>query len=248
MIDRNRGFFITGTDTDIGKTVAAASVLCALRESGVNAAPMKPVQSGSYREDGRLKSPDLEFCLNVASLTVSDATKGEMVPYLFEPACSPHLAAAMAGVNVSFERIGEAAANLLQTYDSVVVEGAGGLLVPIDETRSMLELAAYLGFPVVVVARLGLGSINHTLLTLRELERAGLKTEGVVFCESIAAKRSYIEDDNLKTIQRWGNIPVLGIIPHMAGLSQGRITPEEFRRIAVESLPVDRKQLRGECR
>ncbi len=213
-----RGFFITGTDTDAGKTVAAAAVLVSLRARGIDAVPMKPVQTGAVKSQEGFRSPDLDFCLRMAQLSPPPEDLRDMVPYIYEPACSPHLAAARAGREISIERIVEAYQNLLQRHECVVVEGAGGLLAPLSETETMLDLLSALGLPVILVARPGLGTINHTMLTLRELERSGIALEGIIFCETKVGWGE-IEKDNVETISRSAKAPLLGHIPYLPELS-----------------------------
>lgn len=238
MSQFGRGVFITGTDTDVGKTVTAAAVLVAARRQGIDAVPMKPVQSGAVCRDGVLTSPDLQFCLQMAGLPYPPADAGTMVPYLFEPACSPHLAAAECGCEISFERIGEVFEQLLQHHAAVIAEGAGGLLVPLGGDGTMLDLMVLLKLPVIVVARPGLGTINHTLLSLRELRRKGLPVLGVVFCETASMCWGPIENDNWRTIERLGEIPVLGRIPFLPGLAEGRVAPQDFRDLAIRYLQL----------
>jgi dethiobiotin synthetase len=232
---------IAGTDTDIGKTVAAAAVLCALRGHGIDAVPMKPVQTGAASDGNRLVSPDLRFCTAMAGLNPDPREEALMAPYLFEPACSPHLAAAGCGREISFAHIVESLAALLERRQGVVVEGAGGLLAPLSEEKTQLDLIARLDLPVILVARPGLGTINHTLLSLHELDRAGLRVLGVVFCETQPTQWGEIEKENRRIIERMGETAILGRIPFLAGLTDGRVAPQEFRQSATEHLhlPLD---------
>ncbi|MGC9196248.1 MAG: adenosylmethionine--8-amino-7-oxononanoate transaminase [Syntrophobacteraceae bacterium] len=218
----NRGFFITGTDTDAGKTVAAAAVLISLRAGGRDAVPMKPVQTGAIKSREGFHSPDLDFCLRMAELSPPPEDLCDMVPYIYEPACSPHLAAARSGREISIERIVEAFQNLLQRHDCVVVEGAGGLLAPLSQTTAMLDLMTALELPVILVARPGLGTINHTMLSVRELQRAGLTLQGIIFCQTKAGWGE-IEQDNVETISRLAKTPVLGQIPYLPDLSSAKL-------------------------
>ena len=232
----DRGVFITGTDTDVGKTVASAVVLAALREAGLDAVPMKPVQTGGVHRDGRWTSPDLDFCLRTCDLSVDEGEYQSMVPYLFEPACSPHLAVAKSGRAICFDRITDAFEALSAAHDCVVVEGAGGVLVPIDGQKTMLDLMVELSLPVILVSRPALGTLNHSLLSLREVRRAGLDVAGVIFCESQPTTWGDIENDNWHTIERLGQVKILGRIPFMDGLAEDRVQPEAFRRDATQHL------------
>lgn len=233
-------YFITGTDTDAGKTLVSAAVLSRLLSNGVDAMPMKPVQTGCPRRaDGTLGNLDLDTCFRLTGLA-PDAAEGELIaPYRFEPACSPHLAAEQAGETIEFDRILSAAEELMRRRETVLVEGAGGILVPINRRQTMLDLMVALQLPIILASRPGLGTINHTLLSIRELRRAGLEVRGVVFCETRPAERNRIESDNWKTIEEWGGVHVLGRVPHLPELADGAITPERFAVAVAETLPLN---------
>ena len=215
-----RGFSITGTDTGVGKTVVAAGLLRRLRAEGLDAAPMKPVQTGAAVGPDGPRAPDLDYCLRVAGLTPTREEYAEMCPYLYEPACSPHLAARMAADRPSIERIVRAAEGLARRHDALLVEGAGGPLVPLNEQQTMLDLMRALALPVLVVARGALGTINHTLLTLRALRTAGLRVMGVVLNDADAAEDDFIRRDNPRAIEQFGDAPILGDIRFVAELHQ----------------------------
>ena len=213
-----RGVFVTGTDTGVGKSVVAAALLCALREAGVDAVPMKPVQTGCRRRGGDWAAPDLDFCLFMASLRPPARERRWMAPYCFAPACSPHLAAERAGTVISQARIRTCFHRLAARHDFVVVEGAGGVLAPVSRRRTMADVMKSLALPVILVARPGLGTINHTLLSLRELRRTGLRVAGVVFNETTPTRTGFIERDNRKTVEQLGGVPVMGCMPFLSGL------------------------------
>jgi adenosylmethionine-8-amino-7-oxononanoate aminotransferase len=232
------GFFITGTDTGVGKTLATAAVLAVLRVADADAVPMKPVQTGAEPgPDGRLHSPDLDFCLEAAGLEPDAATYALMNPYAFEPACSPHLAAEQAGVRIESDRILAAYQTLAARHDLVLVEGAGGVLVPLDRERTMLDLMAALGLPVLLVARSGLGTLNHTLLSLAAFRDAGLDVAGVIVNDAVPAAWGVIEQDNIGTLGRLGRVRVLGRIPHLTGLNHLRREPRAFHAAVASALP-----------
>jgi dethiobiotin synthase len=207
-----RGIFITGTDTGIGKTVVAAGLLRRLRQKKIDAVPMKPVQTGAERQGNRLIAPDLEFSLAASGYRPSREEISLMAPYLYEPACSPHLAARLAHNYPDIEKIKDCCDRLLETHKTVLVEGAGGIMVPLNERQLTLELMVLLDYPVVLVARSGLGTINHTLLSIQALRNAGLNLLGVVFNHSAPPLQEdrFIEEDNPEAIARFGNVPVLG--------------------------------------
>jgi dethiobiotin synthetase len=262
MIPPGKGVFITGTDTDAGKTIAAAAVLVSMRASGIDAVPMKPVQTGGLgnrephtsghrqvresveilapvlRGGGQgpeLQSPDLTFCLRMAELRPDPEELHDMAPFIYEPACSPHLAAAKSGREISLERILEAFRSLLRRHEQVVVEGAGGVLAPISGNQTMIDLMAMLGLPVILAARPGLGAINHALLSIREIERSGITLHGIIFCETKRTGWGEIEENNVETIGRMGKARVLGRIPYMAELAEKNgISPQVFRRYSAQ--------------
>lgn len=231
-----RGLFITGTGTEVGKTVVAAGILCWLRGLGMDAVPMKPVQTGAEPRGDDLCAPDLEFCLAAAGLDPSDDDRQIMAPYRYLPACSPHLAGELEGHYPSLERIVDCAGQLARDHDLVVAEGAGGIMVPLDRSQTMLDLMKVLDYPVVLVALSGLGTINHTLLSLEALRAAGLRILGVVLndMEPGADGSVPIEEDNRKTITDFGGVEVLGRLAHLGDLG----SPDQAHWTAfTEQLP-----------
>ncbi len=213
-----RGYFITGTDTGIGKTAVTAAILRSLRARGVHAATMKPVQTGAVRENGRWIAPDLAFHHAAADFSPPAEHIERMSLYLYEPACSPHLAARMAGRDPDIDRILACARGLEKLYDVLLVEGAGGIFVPLTESETMLDLMQRLGYPVILVARRGLGTINHTLLSVEALRHARLEVAGVVFNETEDMPVDYIRDDNPRAVEAFGRVPVLGNMDFLPGL------------------------------
>ena len=171
-----KGLFITGTDTGVGKTALSALLLAELRRRNINATPIKPVQTGC---EGNV--PDLDYSLSMAAMEVDAETYANMAPYTFEPACSPHLAAEMAGTEIDIAEMVIAARTLASEYEFVIAEGAGGIMVPLNRRETTLDLMQALKLPILIAARPGLGTINHTLLTIRALRSDGLEIAGVVF-------------------------------------------------------------------
>jgi dethiobiotin synthetase len=208
-----KGIFITGTDTGVGKTVVSAVLLASLRNAGIDAVPMKPVQTGCVRRKGTLVAPDLDFILKFTGMKATKAGLDLMCPYRFKPACSPHLAAAMAGKTISLRKILRSFLALARKHDAVIVEGAGGVLAPIHGRKTMLDLMKTLRLPVILVARPGLGTINHTLLSIREIRRSGLNLKGVIFNQAEPGRARFIEEDNINTISALGKVKALGFIP-----------------------------------
>lgn len=204
-----KGLFVTGTDTGVGKTLVSAALLRALRATGVDAVPMKPIQTGCRRRQEGWSAPDLEASLRGSGMTASASERVLMAPYCFGPACSPHLAAQAVGQRISLRKIRSAFDRLARIREFVVVEGAGGVLVPLDSRRTMLDLIVALELPALLVARPGLGTINHTLLSINELRRAGVRVLGVAINRTVAGRSRWIERNNCATIERMGRVPVV---------------------------------------
>jgi dethiobiotin synthase len=218
-----RGIFITGTGTGVGKTIVTAAILRAARAAGIDAMPFKPVQTGAVDGPYGLRAPDVEFCLAAAGLRPKPDEAALMAPLLYKPACSPHLAGRIEGRPADLDTIRSCAETLLARHDAVIVEGAGGVMVPLNDSATMLDLMAALGLPVLVVAINGLGTINHTLLTLAALRQAKLDVSGVVLNQPDPPARGdeFIRLDNPETIARFGGVAVLGDIPYAGNLAAG---------------------------
>lgn len=215
-----QGLFITGSDTGTGKTLVTAGIVRWLRKRGIDAVPMKPVQTGGVAKGGRLTAPDLEFSLSASGIELSGDELPLMAPYVYEPACSPHLAGRMARRYPDPRRIRECADMLLQSHRVVVAEGCGGVMAPLNEDLTMLDLMRTLGYPVVLVSRSGLGTINHTLLSVHALRSPGVNLLGVVFnhVDPPRPDDRYIEEDNPKAVADFGGVPVLGAMRHFDDL------------------------------
>lgn len=203
MIDAP-GIFVMGTDTGIGKTVVAASIALAARAQGRTAAPLKPAQTGAPAVG------DAEF---VAGLLGLDEPADEIRPYSLRAPLAPLVAAQLEGVRLDPGRVRDAFAALRARYDLVVVEAAGGALVPFSDGVDMAALATMLGLPVVVAARPGLGTLNHTLLTLEALHRRGLTVLGVVI-SGYPAEPGLDALTNPAALARLTPLPLLGAIAH----------------------------------
>lgn len=172
-----RGWFITGTDTGVGKTTFACAFVAALTAQGHRVGVMKPVASGAQRVDDRWVNEDALALMRAANSTLEYSMVN---PYCFEPAIAPHLAAAEAGVEIDFARIDALAEEIATKSDCLVVEGAGGWRVPLGPQGDFDQLARRLGLPVILVVGLRLGCLNHTLLSVEAIARSGLSLAGWV--------------------------------------------------------------------
>ena len=205
------GFFVTGTGTGVGKTVLSAALMLRLRGSGP-VRYFKPIQTGIEQDDDTAEVRRLAGCSDAEILDGGIRLRG---------AVSPHLAAQRAGVEIDLRSLQNAMAGFDGTW---IVEGAGGVLVPVNGSRTMADLIKLLGLPVIVAAASGLGTINHTLLTLEALRARALQVAGVVMIGEANA-------ENREAIERYGKIAVLGEMPRFDPL-----TPERLAQWAAEGL------------
>jgi dethiobiotin synthetase len=199
------GLFVTGTDTGAGKSVVSAAIAAALRESGRRVAAVKPALTGLDEPDDNAPWPLDHVLLAEAAGTAPDAVAIET----FGPPVSPHLAASLAGRPIDGPALAERTRERIAAADVAVVEGVGGLLVPLATAPPYLvrDLARDVGLPLVVVARPGLGTINHTLLTLEVARAAGLEVRGVVLTPW-PGRPTEIETSNRETIALLGDVDV----------------------------------------
>jgi dethiobiotin synthetase len=230
-----RGCFVTGTDTGAGKTVVAAAIAAALRERGVRVAALKPVLTGTDESPDPDWPPDDELLARA-----TDAPPAAVAPIRFGPPVSPHLAARLAGRAVDPAALRAAAVTAAASADALVVEGVGGLLVPLAEGYAIRDLARDLGLPLVVAARPGLGTINHTLLTLEAARAGGLAVAGVVMTpwpsdpdEMLRSNRATIEElgaVEVATLPRLPRADVALLARAAAGLPLERWIADEHLR------------------
>jgi dethiobiotin synthase len=201
--------FVTGTDTDCGKTFVTAGILNGFVSMGIDAAPAKPVQTGCR---GGV-SEDLEFSLKTAKLSFPEEVKNRLCPNRFTPACSPHLAAELNGSSLSAAAMASDLKELQSRFQCVVAEGAGGILVPLGGGKTMLDLMVLLNWPVVLVSSDKLGTINHTLLSLEALRQAEIDVAGVVVNHAVPPS-PLISKSNTETIRKYGRTEILAEISY----------------------------------
>jgi dethiobiotin synthetase len=197
----DRGVFVTGTDTEVGKTVVAAVIAAGAARTGIDVAVFKPAVSGL--DDGG--EADHELLARAAGTPQSE---DEIAPYRYGPPLSPHLAAALAGAPIDPKRLKRAAAAALDGAEAIVCEGVGGLMVPLAPDYLVRNLAAELGHPLVVAARPGLGTINHTLLTIEAAWAAELEVAAVVLTPW-PARPGRLEESNRETIAALTGVEVM---------------------------------------
>jgi len=227
MFHLPKGIFVTGTDTGVGKTVVSAALALTLKQSGNKVAVMKPVQTGTDL-GGYL---DIEF---IQSVIETKYPLDDVCPYRFSHPLAPLVAANIAGEKIDLERIKSCFYNLSSIHDTVIVEGAGGLLVPITDAYLMSDLAFNLGLSLIIVTRPGLGTLNHMLLTVESAKARGLKVMGIVI-NQFPSHPGLAERTNPELILKMTGEPILGILPFDLGIcvEEGRIG--KLREIASAS-------------
>jgi dethiobiotin synthetase len=200
-----RGLFVTGTGTGVGKTIVSAALLAAMREAGEGVRAHKPVATGVGEPAGEWP-PDHELLGATAGMAAE-----EVAPLRFAPAVSPHLASRIAGETIDPAELVQSARGAARADEILIVEGVGGLLVPLGDDFSVLDLAVALGLPLIVAAGAGLGTINHTLLTIAAARAAALDVRAVVLTPW-PEEPSVMECSNRETIARLGGVEV-GALP-----------------------------------
>jgi len=223
-----RGIFVTGTGTGVGKSVVAAAICSALAQRGLRVAAFKPVVTG-LDELGDWPA-DHELLALAAS---AGQSPGDVAPYRFGPPVSPHLAAELAGATIVPVGLESAARAAAAGADALVVEGVGGLLVPLSSGYLVRDLAQALGFPLLVVARTGLGTLNHTLLTVESARAAGLDVAAVVLTPW-PSEPNAVERSNRETIERLAGVPVWGLPP-----TAPRSLADAGERLPLDSLRLE---------
>jgi dethiobiotin synthetase len=226
-----KGIFITGTDTGVGKTYVGASIAAAMRRKGIDVGVMKPAETGCRVRQGELVTADALLLMQSAGV----ADPLELVnPFRFRLPLAPLVAARLEGKRVSLRKIVAAFRSLEQQHEFMIVEGAGGILVPLTKVQSYRDLAALLGLPVLIVARPGLGTINHTLLTVEALQQKKIPIAGIVINYGMKGEPGLAERTSPAIIERLSDAPIIGIIRHgqrnISGIVRHLIPPGERKR------------------
>lgn len=228
MSEFPKGIFITGTDTGVGKTIVTAAIAWNLKQAGRKVAVMKPVQTGTI-----ISGPtDLEF---VQNLIGDDHTIDTSCPYEFPDPVAPLVASMLTGERIDIKRIKESYSKLSEQNETIIVEGAGGLLVPILEDYFMSDLALELNIPILIVARPNLGTLNHTLLTLESAKRKGLEVAGIVI-SNYPWDPGIPEQTNPELILSMTGVSILGVLPHDNSLSVEKGDIGNLRELASSGL------------
>ncbi len=226
------GIFITGTDTGVGKTIVAAAVALHLRRTGFRVGVLKPVTSGAVVIEGRIASEDAELLRWASACSAPD---GDIAPYLLREPLAPSEAALREGIVIEFGPIREAFERLSASHDFVIVEGAGGLLVPLAEDLFVADLAAKLSLPLLIVARPTLGTVNHTLMTCECARTRGIGIVGVVI-NGQSSQPDAAEEYAPRLISQHADVTVPAILPRCSGGAEKNIVEALANLIALQPL------------
>ncbi len=237
----NAGIFITGTDTDVGKTVVSAGLSLVLRDRGMKVGVMKPVATGCYGNDGRLVSQDAAFLMEAAQNEYPPLSS----PSRFRNALSPNVAAMLEKKEVDVPGILKRYRSLQKKYDFLIVEGIGGLMVPLKKDYYVANLIRDMGLPIVIVSYAGLGAINHTLLTVDAATIRGLTVRGIIFNRVSVTNYSLAELTNPKVIHDLSGVPILGSLPNIDGLNMDNCQFGNLKEIFQERIQVEK--ISGVC-
>lgn len=227
-----RGIFVIGTDTDVGKTFVTAGLTYKLKESGYDVIAFKPIQSGGVLDsDNKTLIPlDAKFIKDICDL---NNEYYEMNSYCLRTEVSPHLAAKIENIKIIKEKIIKQYKGLINKYDYVIVEGAGGIVVPlIDDSYFVYDLIKDLNLDVIVVSRAGVGTINHTILTNEFLNKKNINVKGLVINK---CKGEFYEEDNIKVICKLTNLEIIHKFKKIENMNFNNIR-KEYKKINLESI------------
>lgn len=218
------GLFITGTDTGVGKTVITCAIAWSLRQRGLSVGVGKPFATGCKHEREGLVSPDT---VGIAHFADCRQPLDVISPIRYLQPLAPGVAARESNVPPDMALVARCLASIESTSEAVLIEGIGGLLVPLDDHHTVLDLAVWLGYPVVVVARAGLGTLNHTAMTVRILREAGCRVAGLVvngYQPDLASQEDASMATNLRWLGQMNQTPILATVPVCPA---DRVAPEQ---------------------
>lgn len=230
------GIFITGTDTDVGKTVVSAGLALVLRDRGMKVGVMKPVATGCYGSDTRLISQDAAFLMEAAQNEYPPLSS----PSRFRNPLSPNVAATLEKREVDIPKILKSYRELQKHYDFIIVEGVGGLMVPLKKDYYVANLIRDMELPIVIVSYAGLGAINHTLLTVDAATIRGLEVRGIIFNRVSVTNYSLAELTNPKVIHDLSGVPILGNLPNIDELNMDNCQFGKLKEIFQERIRIDK--------
>lgn len=225
-----KAFFITGTDTNVGKTIIAAGLLIAAKNRGLTTAALKPVAAGCEKTDAGLRNSD---ALTLQSVITRTLEYDQINPYALEAAIAPHIAAQQEKRSLSVDRLSGFCRGVLSSANVTLIEGAGGWRVPINARETLADLAKNLQLPVIVVVGIRLGCINHALLTIEAIVRDGLPVAGWV-ANCIDANMPVLQE-NIESLQARIPAPFLGVVPFLENIAPEKIA-QQFNDAELNTL------------
>jgi dethiobiotin synthetase len=228
-----KGFFITGTDTGVGKTIMAGALIRVIHSLGKKVCAMKPIESGCRKGRDMLVPYDGMFLRQVAGM---EDPVTLVTPCCFETPLSPLAASETEGKEVDLDGIRKAYRALNREYEAIVVEGIGGLMVPLKRDYFVADMAKDFGLPLIIIARPGLGTINHTMLTVNHALEAGLKVAGVIINHSRPPEKDLAEKTNPGIIQQICPVPLIGIFPYLKDMGEEVLERTALRNFDLEAL------------
>jgi dethiobiotin synthetase len=211
-----KGYFITGTDTGVGKSVVTACLATLFKSWGEDVGVMKPIETGVDPECFSAANSDSRFLMEVSD--VHDSPE-EVCPFRLKTPASPYQAARIEAMEIDPEKILQRFRVLQSKHSMMLVEGIGGLLVPITQRYNVADLALQMGLPLIIVSRIKIGTLNHTLLTINAARQHGLKIKGVILNPSYEGELDAIEEEQGSLIEQFSDTPVLGTCPFVKDVS-----------------------------
>jgi len=219
---RCNSFFVTGSDTNVGKTFVSCALLRSAKQRGLRCAGIKPIAAGCRVNNGVLHNDDALALITASSTSLDYETVN---PIALEPPIAPHIAAAQVGRELCADDLTAHCRTVTdRDIDFVLIEGAGGWLVPINHTETLADVCVKLHASVILVVGMKLGCLNHALLTAAAIEHAGLKLAGWI--ANSATKVEFDLDENVATLRTWLQAPCLGVVPHL--VSAGPSSAQSF--------------------
>lgn len=202
------GYFVTGTDTEVGKTLVSGALILKLRELGRNAIGFKPVVAGTYQgQNGEYINEDIETLRVASNLPQTQS----ICPFVLDTPAAPHIVAKANGIELNVNKLLESFTGIQNENDFVVVEGAGGFIVPLNDHESLADFAQKIDLPIIVVVGMKLGCLNHALLTIEAIKTRKMKIAGWV-ANALAQEMSLL-NENIQSLQDRIDAPFLGMIP-----------------------------------
>lgn len=234
------GYFITGTDTGVGKTIVTAAILRSFIKKGLKVGAMKVIETGCINKDGILLPSDGMLLRDMAEMNDSVDL---ITPVKMENPLSPLMASRLENTEVDIDRIFKSFETLKKKYDYLLIEGVGGLMVPLirEEKKKtnfyfVRDLIKDMELPVIIVTRPSLGTINHTLLTLEALKNKKIPVKGYIINFSEPAKNDIAEKTNPEVLKELLDIPCLGVLPYLTELNKDRIGETALKSLDIEAL------------